>query len=74
MTTQLEDTTNMIDKNPQIDCADCNQAYRWQDYWKPRVEEGDRVEDPRSSEPWRCDECHRQHRRGNKNQKLAGFD
>lgn len=50
-----------IDRNPHIGCANCGEEFLWRDYWKPRVVEGDRVEEPNSDEPWRCDSCHRAH-------------
>ncbi|ELZ96212.1 hypothetical protein [Haloferax sulfurifontis] len=68
---------NVPDENPRIDCADCGESFAWRDYWKPRVVEGDRVEDPRTDEPWRCDDCHERHerltRRRENNQTLETF-
>jgi hypothetical protein len=65
------------DPNPSIDCADCGEPFDWRDYWKPRVVEGDRVDEPNSDEPWRCDDCHERHerlqRRQENNQPLTAF-
>jgi len=54
---------NVPDRNPSVDCADCGEGFDWRDYWKPRVVDGDRVENPNSDEPWRCDDCHEYHER-----------
>jgi len=70
---------NVPDPNPSIDCADCDESFDFRDYWKPRVIEGDRVENPNDpdGEPWRCDDCHERHerltRRREKNQELTAF-
>jgi hypothetical protein len=66
-----------VDRNPSIDCADCGEPFGWRDYWKPRVVEGERVDEPNSDEPWRCDDCHERHerlkRREENNQPLTAF-
>ena len=54
---------NVPDPNPYVPCASCEQQFKWRDYWQSRVLDGDRVDDPNSDEPWRCDECHERHER-----------
>lgn len=64
------DLGNVPDPNPFIDCHDCGESYKWQDYWKPRVVEGDRVDEPNDpDEPWRCDSCHERHERETRRRK-----
>jgi len=67
---------NVPDENPSVPCADCGKSFRWRDYWKPRVVDGDRVEEPNDpDEPWRCDDCHdryeRRTRRRQNNQRIT---
>lgn len=58
------------DPNEPLPCRDCGRDFPFQDYWKPRVIDGDRVDDPHK-EPWRCDRCHRIHERRENNQKIT---
>lgn len=64
------------DPNPSIDCAACGEAYKWKDYWKPKVTGDGRIENPHE-EPWLCDPCHaekmRMERRRENNRDLGEF-
>lgn len=60
------------DPNAPVPCHGCGRDYPFRGYWKERVIEGERVEDPHE-EQWRCDRCHEIHERRRANQSLAEF-
>lgn len=71
----LNEQRGHVDRDPLIDCSECGIGRRWQDYWKPRIEDG-RIENPRD-DPWMCDTCRRQNarlkRRKRENRALENF-
>jgi len=55
------DLGHEIDRDPMIDCHQCDEKYRYMDYWKPRYVDGtDWV--PRQV-AYICDECIEQAKR-----------
>ena len=44
-----------IERNPLMDCPECNESYRYQDYWQERDVEG--KEWNPNKVKWLCDDC-----------------
>lgn len=72
------DLGNVPDRNPHIDCHECGDSYKWQDYWKPRYVEG-RDWNP-ASVHWLCDGClmaaredYEEHKRRREHKQLTEF-
>jgi len=51
----IQNDTRPIDRNPSIDCDECDQSYYYQDYWQERYVEG-KGWDPHKVH-WLCDDC-----------------